>query len=336
MLAALEQDVALVGLVDAGDQVEERRLAGAVRADHADDLALVDVQVELGDDLQAAERERDAAQLEQRRPASDDLHAALAEQAVRAHDHQRDQEHAEHDVARRVGLREHHVLPHERGEVQRRHEQDDRGAQPRTSVSTRIERDQRRRRTTGPTQRVELVGTITQCASVPARPPACSPADPRRGASASAIACAAKPKTTIAAGHDARACARAGTRRERRAGRRGRRGCATSPGSRSSSSSDADHERAEHDAGVIALAAEDDHRVDGDQRARNENDEREHAGVQRREERPGERRDGRAEGEAMSFSRLTGMPIASAASGSSRSERHARPVREWLTKCSAT
>ena len=38
---------------------------------------------------------------------------------------------------------------------------------------------------------------------------------------------------------------------------------------------------------------------------------------------------------AMSLSRLTGMPIASAASGSSRSERQARPVREWLTKCSA-
>ena len=39
---------------------------------------------------------------------------------------------------------------------------------------------------------------------------------------------------------------------------------------------------------------------------------------------------------AISLSRLTGMPIASAASGSSRSERQARPVREWLTKCSAT
>ena len=38
--ALAEQDLAVVGLVDAGDQVEERRLAGAVRADHADDLAL--------------------------------------------------------------------------------------------------------------------------------------------------------------------------------------------------------------------------------------------------------------------------------------------------------
>ena len=38
---------------------------------------------------------------------------------------------------------------------------------------------------------------------------------------------------------------------------------------------------------------------------------------------------------AVSLSRLTGMPIASAASGSSRSDRHARPVRDWFTKCSA-
>ena len=39
---------------------------------------------------------------------------------------------------------------------------------------------------------------------------------------------------------------------------------------------------------------------------------------------------------AVSFSQLTGIPITSAASGSSRSERQARPVREWLTKRSAT
>ena len=37
----------------------------------------------------------------------------------------------------------------------------------------------------------------------------------------------------------------------------------------------------------------------------------------------------------ISFSQLTGMPITSAASESSRSDRHARPVREWLTKRSA-
>ena len=60
----VEEDLAAVGAVDAGDQVEERRLAGAVRADHADDLALVDVQVEPVDHLQAAEGLRDPLQLE--------------------------------------------------------------------------------------------------------------------------------------------------------------------------------------------------------------------------------------------------------------------------------
>ena len=35
---------------------------------------------------------------------------------------------------------------------------------------------------------------------------------------------------------------------------------------------------------------------------------------------------------AISFSRLTGIPINSAASGSSRRERHARPVRESLSR----
>jgi hypothetical protein len=61
---ALEEDLALVGLVDAGDEVEERRLAGPVRADHADDLVLADEEVEVRDHLEATERLRDALQLE--------------------------------------------------------------------------------------------------------------------------------------------------------------------------------------------------------------------------------------------------------------------------------
>ena len=67
MLRSLSRMSPVVGRVDARDQVEERGLARAVGADHADDFALGDVQVELGHDLQAAERERDAAQLQQRR-----------------------------------------------------------------------------------------------------------------------------------------------------------------------------------------------------------------------------------------------------------------------------
>src|SRR5262245_46950175 len=62
----VEVDVTLVRTVDPRDQVEEGRLAGAVRADHGDDLALLDVKVELVDDGQAAEREGDAVELEQR------------------------------------------------------------------------------------------------------------------------------------------------------------------------------------------------------------------------------------------------------------------------------
>src|SRR2546423_8960586 len=51
---------------DPGDQVEHGRLAGAVRSNHADDLALVDVQGQMVDHLQAAEGLRDVAKLEQR------------------------------------------------------------------------------------------------------------------------------------------------------------------------------------------------------------------------------------------------------------------------------
>src|SRR5207237_1409473 len=65
--APVEHDVARVRPEDARDQVEERRLAGPVRADHADDLALANLQVELADHAQAAERLAHAVQLEQRR-----------------------------------------------------------------------------------------------------------------------------------------------------------------------------------------------------------------------------------------------------------------------------
>ena len=62
---AVEQDVAGVGLVDAGDEVEERRLAGAVRADDAHDLALVHLQVQIVDALEPAERLAHPLELEQ-------------------------------------------------------------------------------------------------------------------------------------------------------------------------------------------------------------------------------------------------------------------------------
>ena len=137
MLSPAKTDLAVVRLVDAGDQVEERRLAGAVRADHADDLALVDVQVEVGHDLEAAERQRDAAAA---RAAVVGHQMISTRRSPRSPfgpgDHQRDQDRAEHDVARRLGLGEHHVLPDERGEVERRHQQDDAAPSRCTSVRT--------------------------------------------------------------------------------------------------------------------------------------------------------------------------------------------------------
>ncbi len=79
---------------------------------------------------------------------------------------------------------------------------------------------------------------------------------------------------------------------------------------------------------MAAGAAEDDHRVDRDQQREGEGA----AGrrrVQGREDRPGQRPPLAAPNEkAMSLSQLTGMPITSAASGSSRIDRQARPVRD--------
>src|SRR5205085_4386770 len=64
-LVAVEPHVALVGLVDARDEVEERRLARAVRTDHADDLARVDVQVEVAQRVEPPEVLREPADGEQ-------------------------------------------------------------------------------------------------------------------------------------------------------------------------------------------------------------------------------------------------------------------------------
>jgi hypothetical protein len=61
----VEEDVAAVGRVDPGDEVEERRLPGAVGADHAHDLALVDPEVEPVDHLQPSEGLAHALELEQ-------------------------------------------------------------------------------------------------------------------------------------------------------------------------------------------------------------------------------------------------------------------------------
>ena len=64
-LAAVEEDAAGVGRLEAGDQVEQRRLAGAVGADDAEDLALVDIEGDVGVGGEAAEALGHAFDVEQ-------------------------------------------------------------------------------------------------------------------------------------------------------------------------------------------------------------------------------------------------------------------------------
>jgi hypothetical protein len=61
---ALEEDVARVDRVDAGDAFDEGRLAGAVVADESHDLAARYVEVDLVQSLHGAEALRDALQLQ--------------------------------------------------------------------------------------------------------------------------------------------------------------------------------------------------------------------------------------------------------------------------------
>jgi hypothetical protein len=64
--AAVEADIAAVRGQEPGEQVEDRRLAGAVGADEAEHLAQRDREVEPGDGSEAAEAPREPAGLEQR------------------------------------------------------------------------------------------------------------------------------------------------------------------------------------------------------------------------------------------------------------------------------
>ncbi len=57
--------VAVVGGVDAGDRLHQRRLAGAVVADQADDLAGVDGEVDPVQSLDRAESLADSLELEE-------------------------------------------------------------------------------------------------------------------------------------------------------------------------------------------------------------------------------------------------------------------------------
>ena len=52
-VASVEDDGAVVRLDDAADRPQERRLAGTVRADDGDDLALADLDRDVGEDRDA-------------------------------------------------------------------------------------------------------------------------------------------------------------------------------------------------------------------------------------------------------------------------------------------
>ena len=62
---ALEEDLPSRGRVVAVDDVEDGRLAGAVRADEPEDLPLLDRKGHVADGLEAAETFRDVLQLEE-------------------------------------------------------------------------------------------------------------------------------------------------------------------------------------------------------------------------------------------------------------------------------
>jgi hypothetical protein len=63
---ALVLDLAAGRGVDPADQVEDRRLAGAVRADQGEDLAAADVEADVVDGDDAAEAHAEMARREQR------------------------------------------------------------------------------------------------------------------------------------------------------------------------------------------------------------------------------------------------------------------------------
>ena len=66
---AVDDDLALLDVLEPVEAAQERRLAGAGRADQADDVVLLDVEVDLVQNLQCAEPLRDAAEVDEGRCA---------------------------------------------------------------------------------------------------------------------------------------------------------------------------------------------------------------------------------------------------------------------------
>ena len=139
-----EADVAVGRLVDAGDHVEDRGLAGAVGADHADDLALVDAEVELGQGL-AGRRTRARACRVRAGPSSHTTSTRLRPSSPCGRAFIITIRIAPSRIWRVIdGLGDEHALPHAGGEVQRRHQQDRRASA--LDLHERDHQDQQQRR----------------------------------------------------------------------------------------------------------------------------------------------------------------------------------------------
>ena len=79
---AVEQHFASVGREDAGEDVHQRRLAGAVLAEQRVNLAALEVEIDAAQSLHAAEMLGDAAHGEQRRRRFDrPAHRGLAQES---------------------------------------------------------------------------------------------------------------------------------------------------------------------------------------------------------------------------------------------------------------
>ena len=65
----VDEDLTGVGRVRARERVHQRRLPGAVAADEGDDLTRVEIDADVVDGMDAAERHADVADLDERRVA---------------------------------------------------------------------------------------------------------------------------------------------------------------------------------------------------------------------------------------------------------------------------
>ena len=158
-----------------GDEVEERRLAGAVRPDHAHDLALVDVRGRASRRREAAEGHRHAAQLEQLAPRAHTISTRFSPRSPCGRAIIIATRSAPSTMYRvGSGCGEHHVLPDERGEVERRHEQRDARPSRGASVSS----------STSATSPMYVTGGIQPASSARARSPSRSPSSPSSPAAA--------------------------------------------------------------------------------------------------------------------------------------------------------